>query len=319
MSLSKPRESYILEDKPFNIGNTPMDDNDNDNSDESSSDSSIEPGAIHLSTPKHRTPGYVSPQNPSIPISEKRETMRSKAIQRSLSKHITMSNLRITKRSHSAISHTDHDDIWEINTNFADEMRVFCGCCNIYNMLYFISFYHLFMSIPLLCIGFILFDIHVIADGDNETEHVQDLGIMDTTEISESQKEMIVFGIYITFGLLRFITFALGIYLIPKFKYENLAMLHSRLYRYYKRLVKIWMGLLLLSPLLYDVLLVIEYIDDMKSQTVDHGDHETEQHVDLEQNHNEMLFVLIVFLMELLSSIYFFFIIHGFTAIKWPK
>ena len=61
------------------------------------------------------------------------------------------------------------------------------------------------------------------------------------------------------------------------------------------------------------VALDVEYIDDMKTQSSESED------VYIQQNDNEILFVFIVFLMELLSSIYFFFIINGFIAIKWPK
>ena len=282
---NKKRESYILEDKPLNLENKQYDN-------ESSSDSSIEP--IDLRTPKTKRLAFSNINTPQN---------RQVAIQKSLSAHQEMvriqSQMRLKLRQTSVMSITD--DLCIISTHYADDMRVCFGCCNIYNMLYIICFYHLFMSIPLLCIGFILFDIEFIV------KHQL---------LIKEQKQLIIFIFYIIFGLLRFITFGMGVYLIPKFQYENLAILHDKLYRFYKCLVKIWLGLLLLSPLLYDILLLIEYIDDMEIENengIENGN-DNGNGVD-----NTMIFILVIFVMELLSSIYFFFVIHGFIAIKWPS
>eukprot|EP01084_Bolivina_argentea_P024948 46428_1 len=281
------KSSYVLSD---------AEDNSNDNSNEKESgnsnslvDNESDHSSLSSSEIIHRAHNDKH---------TRKQSFRSVSIQRELSHHIQSVNIENDRmlRLRTISQNNDESDFVILSTRGADKMRAFCGCFNIYNLLYFVSFYHLFMSIPLLCIGFVMFDIDIIINN----------GISNKLLINDNH-QLLIFIFYIFFGLLRFVTFSFGIYLIPKLQYENLATLDTMLYNSYKRMVKIWLALLLLSPILYDILLIVEYFNDLQIENKN-----------INKLDNTAIFIFLLFVCEMLFSIYFFFQIHGFILVKWP-
>merc|ERR1712154_301134 len=120
-----------------------------------------------------------------------------------------------------------------------------------------------------------------------------------------------IMTLYILFGTLRIITFVSGIYLIPKLRRKKITEL--RKYPSYKYLTKIWLALLLISPILCNLMLVLGYIEDNINNKI-----HDESMTNIEsQNETLILFLSIVF--ELLLSIYFFFATNTFISLKWPN
>jgi len=197
-----------------------------------------------------------------------------------------------------------------IRTTKADEMTIF-HCLNIYYGLYLMSLYHLLINIPYFYMAWIMFYDHF--------EY-------ETGELIINETEIVIMCLTITFGLIRILTFGLGISIIPKIQNEKLSELEVK--KCNKYLTKLWLSLLLIAPILCDLALVLGYIQDVIGDEEYDHDEDTvtdklndtvTENKSLIMMGNDVVIMFMVVFCELILSIYFFFVTNSFMAMKWPN
>ena len=174
-----------------------------------------------------------------------------------------------------------------IRTTKANEMKL-CGCLDIYSGLYLMCIYHSLIIVPYFYFSSIMFYSHF-------------------QTLTSDDVKLSIFILTIIFGLFRMMICILGMYLIPNFKRHKLSTLDAN--KFQKISTRIWLAALLICPVLCDLALVLTYIESIINT----------ENEDIFMTETDMVIMFIIICIELLVSIYFFFVTNTFMSLKWPS